>query len=292
MKTLMLMAALGWSLTNALAQVTEMVVVEETLKTVPTYGYVNFNLGSSPVNPSVRQPLTLLGCNTTLTTGHTYWNDTANLQWGVSNQVLPGVPYGWRNDGLSDYYVSKYYMASPPVFVDTSNHQDTVYIGLVLPDRFTFFGHTPVQIVHLDYTILERMYLHFIEINYDYFRWTNDFSCTDLGVDTIPMNIQCADFPWDPQGLQVGGQGASGIAPVTKSNPAVFLPSAKANSDYLTCTLTALDDVMLYHEVYFDTPDGLSKTVSMNAAYEAQGDLNLVCFRRAEPPAGCLPPKE
>ncbi|WP_286756225.1 hypothetical protein [Roseivirga sp. UBA838] len=266
------------------------------------FGYVNFNLGESPVSSPGRQELSLYGCNTEITTRGTIWNGQENLEWNTKNQVLENVPFGYREEDGRKYFISKYYMASPPVMeLMTANAGEKAAranIGLVIPDQFTFFGEKPVQIVHLDYTILEPVYLNYVEVDYYFRPGKNEMSCGDLGVDLIPLNIRCKDFLWRNKpstGSIQEAKGASGIGRLKneKGQNQVFLPSYGPNGeDCLDCTITILDDILLNHEVFFATEDGFSKTISLTDFYKKNGHempIPLACRPRFELPAGCKP---
>ena len=259
-------------------------------------GYVNFNLGESPAPIPSRQEVSLYGCNTEITTKRPNWNGEENLQWGVNNQVLTGVPYGYREKSGKRYYISKYYMASPPVF-QTLKKNDTlpVNIGLVIPDNFSFFGEKPVQIVHLNYNILEPVYLSYVNVDYKYNDGINP-SCDSLTVDLVPINIQCKDFRWINKYSTPAirdALGASGIGRLRNEEKQnrVFLPSYVRDAEYLDCEITILDDILLEHEVFFATDQGLVKTLNLTDFYKyrfLQGeDIKLSCRVRLEPPAGC-----
>lgn len=267
--------------------------------------YVNYSLGKSPAAKPTRQEVTLFGCNTRVSTKQTYWNNEKDLEWNTRNQVLPGVPYGWQQkDEDTPYYVSKYYQASPPVFPPSYNPAtDPVTIGLVIPDRFTFFGEAPVQQTFLDYEILEPVYLNYVPVDYQY---PNDTygTCASQGVSLIPLNIECKDFNWinkaDTPGIQ-NAKGASGIARIynDSTNRQVFLPSYQpAGEECLDCTISILDDIMAFNDVWFVVDGVESKSISLTDFYSAQvknktkpGAIGLSCKPRLELPAGCLEPK-
>lgn len=266
------------------------------------FGYVNFNLGEEPWPNAGRQELSLYGCNTEVTTKNVSWNDAVNLEWGTRNQVLGDIPYGYQRKDGREYFVSKYYMASPPVMElmkgsEGSKNQKAI-IGLVIPDQFTFFGEKPVQIVNLDYNILEPVYLNYVDVDYFYRVDESTMTCGDLGVDLIPLNIQCKDFAWrnKPSTEKIfDARGASGIGRLRneEGQRQVFLPSYDTEGeDCLDCTITILDDILLKHEVFFATEDGFSKTISLRDFYKKYGNeksIGLVCRPRFELPEGCKP---
>jgi hypothetical protein len=268
---------------------------EQKLEVEP-YGYVSFSLGKSPVQPAQQQELSLFGCNTQLSTRSLLNSDgKSNLSWNKEDQVMQ-VPYGHRKNGNKEYYVSKYFMASPPVMqiMDAApNKKDTLAnIGLVVPDRFTLFGEKPVQRVYLDYNILEKVYLNYVKVSYDYKASPKDTTCRDLGVDLVPLNIQCVDFPWDSTKAIKGAKGASGIGRLRiNSSEKVFLLSRQKGEDFLNCGITILDDILLNHEVSFSHADGSeSKSLNLTDFYENsdhKGVIQLSCKSRTSLPSAC-----
>jgi hypothetical protein len=272
---------------------------EDKVRSGPAY--INLSLEKAPAANAGRHELSLYGCNTEVTTRNRSWNGKKNLEWGVDDQVMTGVPHGWQETrGGRKYYVSKYYMASPPVF-DTLNkgYRDQIQraiIGLVIPDQFTLFGERPVQKVNLDYTILEPVFLNYVGVDYDYVDEQGNPSASDLGLNLVPLNIQCKDFRWLNNGdtyAIMNARGASGIARIKneKGQRQVFLPSYKPNGeDCLDCEITILDDILMDHEVFFVHDDRLVKTISLTDFYKTYGSekkIQLFCRLREELPAGC-----
>jgi len=255
-------------------------------------GLINFNLGKSPVSDSPVQPVSLFGCNETINT---------NVFWDTNNQIVGDIPYGKRRSKKSDkeYFVSKYYIASPPASRhqqksnskksnSKNSKQKPPYIGLVTPDRFTFHGKKPAQIVYFDYRILKPTELKFVSIDYHHKNNAKN-TCASLGVDSIPVNTQCSDFPW-----RNGALGASGIGDITKQSNRVFLPLIGEGKEKkpLNCTVSILDDIMLDHDVYFlDKDKRQVRTQSLTEHYINNQDMTLVCYRRDKKdiPIGCRP---
>ena len=279
------------------------VIVEVDVVAGPAY--VNYNLGKSPAAKPTRQSVTLVGCNTRVTTEETYWNGAKNLEWETKNQVLGDIPFGWQQNGEdTPYYVSKYYQISPPVFPPHYNPEtEPVTIGLVIPDEFTFFGNAPVQQTYLDYEILKPVYLNFSTVDYEYPNETFG-TCAAQQVNEIPLNIECKDFKWrnraETSGI-VDAQGASGIARIkndSSANRRIFLPShLPKGEECLDCTVTILDDIMLNTEVFFVVDGKESKTINLTDFYKAQvrnkqvpGKIGLSCKPRTTLPAGCKEP--
>lgn len=241
-------------------------------------GVINFNVGSSPTNYKPPQPVTLFGCN------NTTFNTTVN--WDTNNQVVVGVPYGFfSSESGKNYFVSKYYIASPPAYRSATDKQHPV-LGLVTPDRFVFLGKQPAQIVNLDYKILKPVYLHDVPVDFNY-EEEGRKSCSKQKVTSIPINTVCKDFPWN-----IGTEGASGIGQLSSDGGTAFLPLLKKESEPLNCDVTLLDDVVLDHQVYFSSGRGLTKTVNLTELYKASQSMKLVCIprERNDVPAGCAPP--
>lgn len=261
-------------------------------------GILNFNVGESPTQTYPNQGITLFGCN-----GTQYKTDVA---WDRRNQLKDNIPYGPRkNQNQKPYFLAKYYVASPPAFLDPNKKSDP-HIGLVTPDRFTFKGEHPAQIIDLDYRILEQTPLIEIPVNFQHI--SNSLpSCEEQGVTSLPINTECDDFPWISGGLGAGGigelahtkkkhkQGKNAEKDLQSSS--AFLPFIKSKlsgepNKPLNCQVTLLDDVVLEHKVYFDTESGLTKTINLTEYYKASKTMNLVCLPRSENdiPMGCKAP--
>ena len=265
-------------------------------------GFINFNLGRSTFKHKTQQSLSLIGCNTNITLDSKLWKGSKKgLVWGKENQIVPGIPSGAQVDSITGetFYVSKYYMASPPVVSQHksfANDPSAVFdIGIVTPHRFTFEGDKPVQDVYMKYNILKPVHIEFFEVNYD-------ASFDELGVDFIPFNVQCNDFPWlDTKSIKKA-KGASGIGSVTKSKSSksgFFLPyyyktpKDTTTKTFLDCEVTLLNDVLYHYEVFFMI-DGIkldSPTLNLKEYYELFGNIpiTLCCEYREELPCGCQP---
>lgn len=243
---------------------------------------VNFNLGKSPIENSPVQPVTIYGCDNVV---------KSNLFWDTNNQVVGNIPHGnFVSNSGKPYYVSKYYISSPPAFrkgsIPSSIAQQP-YLGIITPNTFTFKGEKPAQIVYFDYRILNPMYITDIPVDYQHENVNGD-TCKSLHVNLIPVNTECKDFPW-----RNGALGASGIGEITKNNKFVFLPLREEGKNPLQCSVTILDDIVLDYDIYFMTHNNKrSKTVSLTEYYNNNGQNNkikLLCFRRDENeiPTGC-----
>jgi len=138
--------------------------------------------------------------------------------------------------------------------------------------------------VYFDYRILKPTYLKFIAADYSYTH-PEGKSCKSLGVDAIPLNIQCSDFPW-----RNGALGASGIANITRENNKVFLPLLEKDSKPLQCSVSILDDIILDHDIYFSGNDNKkTKTINLTEYHHKSAQMKLMCFKRQpnDIPSGC-----
>lgn len=282
--------------------------------------YVIFNLPELPAGTQARgkngtQPMIFFGCNTFVnvdSSGNQKYQ--TSLNWGQDNQVYTKLPFGKQTDASGNYHISKYYMASPPLG-ETGDASGNV-IGLVIPDRFTFHGDAPAQIVNLDYSVLHPVEIELIPAAYGQ-------SCVNEQVDYIPVNIQCRDFPWksNDASLNVAAEGATGIgflrgghAAAGVNSGSFFLPYLKEARQPLDCQVTILDDVMPYHEVCFAADGaGINSHTAGSSATPCQKTLNLkdyvlnpqnrrqhgqskfkpihlACQKRSQLPAGCSQP--
>lgn len=199
-----------------------------------TTGYINFNVGTSEIKPQKKyeqQGVTIFGCNTIVSNESLeYWSGAPNgLKWRTKDQIFANLPYGYQIDEKTNapYYVSKYYIASPPVFLRNEEGKptaNTLYdIGIVTPHEFVFEGEKPVQHVYLDYDILEPVKIKYIPVVFD--------ASFDLWkVDVVPFTVACKDFPWLDKNLYSDARNASGIGSLNRKIPPLtrlFLPYYK-----------------------------------------------------------------
>lgn len=226
--------------------------------------YINFSLGHSTLAHQKYQQATLLGCKTTVVVDSAYMPGFDGLVWDQSNQVISNIPYGPQFDKstLESYFVSKYYIASPPVFTPPMTGNTIYDIGLVTPDEFELKGDKPVQLVYLSYDILQPMYIDYIPVVFD--------SALILATDTIvPFRVEGVNFPWlDTLGIQ-NAKGASGIGYLnTCKSEKLFLPyyyekigPLDSVKTYLDFEISILNDILLGYEICFgeDTVNCTSK---------------------------------
>lgn len=264
--------------------------------------FINFNVDSNSFDSTARQAVTLFGCNRIISVG-----GTNGYAWNTPNQVLPGIPFGWQTDTVNGkvkkYYVSKYYIASPPVLGGKTDNPQTLYdIGLVTPDEFVLKGEKPAQLVYLDYSVLEPMYIRYFNVKFD-------DSFKGRSQDIIPFKVECADFPWTDKKKLVGAKGASGIGSLDKKSTMpqrLFLPyyfknaadSVAADTAFLDCQVTILNDILLNNQVYFKVSGkhqhGCKKYVSSINLRDYKNEnvtITLHCKKRKHRlPCGCDEP--
>lgn len=272
-------------------------------------GYVNFNLGTSSIEDNSTQTLSLFGCNTVLADTSKLWHGpTTGFVWDSTNQVLSDVPYGQKLDPITGkyYYVSKYYIASPPVFQKNAAggiDSNTIYdIGIITPDQFTFNGDKPVQRVFLNYNILEPTQIEYIPVVFDTsFEKVAKRLQYKINVDYVPFKVECADFRWkDTVGI-VGASGASGIGSFHRNasdTARLFLPYLKLSKkqttkEYLDCKVTILNDILLHYEVFFVVKGQSTQSIDLreHVLKHPNEPITFHCEYREELPCGCVKPE-
>jgi len=274
-----------------------------------TNGYVNFNLGTSTLTDTTTHTISLFGCNTILADTSKLWQGPKNgFDWSSTNQVLSGVPYGHQIDARTKqpYYVSKYYIASPPVFHKNAAggiDDTTIYdIGIVTPDEFVFNGERPVQRVFLDYNILELTQIKYIDVLFDdSFQKLADSLNHQLNVDYVPFKVECADFRWRDTAGIYDAAGASGIGSFLRDStnsaklflPYRVLPKGQTKKDYLDCEVTILNDILFHYEVFFVVDGDTTQSINLrdHQLKYPKEPITFHCEYRKELPCGCLEPK-
>ena len=259
-------------------------------------GYINFNLGKTILTPSHAQTVSLYGCNTRITIDGSSWHQSDSLYWSTTNQVLDSVPFGPQNHALKDsFYISKYYIAAPPVIKkDKKDKYKTLFnIGKVVPDHFTFDGEKPMQMVYFDYSLFEVMHVKPVHVNFD-------SSFIKTGIEILPININCKDFPW--KDTTNGVMGASGIGDLQHKKSTnfsgLFLPyyytdTLRKDSIFLNCEITILNDIIPHYKIEFQI-NGNKKTnnTSINLNQYKNDTITVVCTDFTKKmPCGCIKPK-
>jgi len=271
-------------------------------------GYVNFNLGKTTLKTKTSHPITLYGCNTSITADSKYWKGVKNFKWNKANQILSNIPFGYQKKPKSEetYYISKYYIASPPVIQlanpkDSIDNPNTLYdIGIVTPDNFTFSGQKPVQMVYLNYNILKPMHIKYIKVKMD-------DSFKRLNISLIPFKVECYNFPWIDKNGITNAKGASGIGEIKRSTTNIsrlFLPyyyknetsssqNPESTKKYLDCKVTILNDILFHREVYFMVDGKKQTTLNLKDYYYNHGDhtITLHAEYREDLSSGCKKPE-
>lgn len=266
-------------------------------------GYVNFNLGTSTLKHDTYHQISLYGCNTSIVAnGKIGKGNNKGYKWNQANQVLSDVPFGRQVDTATGdtFHISKYYIASPPVFkkasagvVDSNVRYD---IGLVIPDQFILEGEKPVQLVYLDYSVLQPMYIKYIEVVFD-------SSFQELGVGFVPFKVEASNFPWIPSKNTPGASGATGVGALnrdTTNKGRLFLPyyytkdaalhqDVDSSQQYLDFQVTILNDILFHYEVFFVVDGVPTKTINLKENQNKK--ISFHCVYREELPCGCKAPE-
>jgi len=246
-------------------------------------GVVVFNVKKFPEKigkskETLRQEIMLLGCNT---------KKSVEVEWQEDGQNFD-IPYGTVNFGTErEYFVSKYYLASPPVKKNFKS-----ILGKLSPDNFVFQSgeEKPKQYIDVNYSVLPPVSLVEINADFDHRSRPAEKTCAEQKVNLVPINIVCPNFP------QISGRkGASGIG-YLENQPGfdkIFVPKTGIElSNVLNCSATILDEIILEHEIFFDTTLRRSKTVNMKKLYDNNESMKFVCVKRRpdNPPEGCREP--
>lgn len=262
-----------------------------------TTAYIKFNVGNSTLKHKKHQKVTMFGCNTVVTIDSASPKNFNGLSWNQANQVVSGIPYGRHVDKRTkkEYYVSQYFVASPPVFEmgpDNKPEKNTIYdIGIVTPDNFNLVGDKPVQQIFMDYNLLKPMCIEYLPIEFD-----TTFNHT---IDSlVPFTVECKDFPWLDSTTLNGAKGASGIGYLT-NNPEhkgqLFLPYYYTSTDstkcYLDCEVTILNDVLLNYEVFFKIDTVLYTSINLKDYKDGNKKMQFTRIYRTGIPCGCRKPE-
>ncbi|WP_157811756.1 hypothetical protein [Tenacibaculum sp. SZ-18] len=273
-------------------------------------GYISLSIANSTLPHKSKQQISLYGCNTSIIIdsgkivsprykdGIISVKKQNGFSWNTKNQEVSGIPFGHQKNKskkkkFKDFYVSKYYISSPPVVKKskTGNKDNDIYdIGLITPDNFTFDGLNPNQLVYLDYSILKETHIDYIPVHYD-------DSFDKLNVYLIPFKVESPDFPWRNTRIIKNAKGASGVGALNKKDNInkLFLPYNYINKEkkHLQFNVTILNDILLDHKIFFMVDGKKRETLNLNEYYKKYGKKKIVLkvVRRKKPPCGCLPPK-
>jgi len=236
-----------------------------------------------------KQPLTLYACNDTKIE-HT-------MEWEKKNEKT--IPYGHKTKGGKDFFISKYYVASPPL-PNSFSPDRALTLGVLSEDHFILTGQDQKVDIFMNYKLLKPVKLGFLPVNYS--KGESEIAnCIDQKINAIPINIRCPSFKYakgDKMGL---GKGIAQLARVKKedrltSKGQLFIPlDIETNKPLKNCTVEILNDIILEHQVYFGTANNYHEKIDLTQAYEAykhnQDQVNLYCRARPkhEPATGCNP---
>ncbi len=242
------------------------------------------------------QPLTMYACNNT--------SIAHSINWEEDNPKQ--VPYGRQMRDGKAFFISKYYIASPPLpnqFVARA----PLILGVLSEDHFTLQRKNQQVEVYMDYELLEPIQLAFIPV--DYASETNEApSCLAQNINQIPINIHCPEFKYTAQGEQKTGlshglgKGIGQLARVKNkageltNEGQLFIPVDIDTEEALNnCTVEIVNDIMLEHQVYFGSAESFQQTINLSqvyAIYKQTGEhVALYCRTRPDdqPAAGCHP---
>jgi len=251
--------------------------------------YVTFTGEAPEKYEQDKQPLTLYACNN-ITIEH-------SMKWGKKNKET--IPYGHISKGGKDFFISKYYVASPPL-PNSFSPEVPLTLGVLSEDHFILTGEGEKANIFMDYKLLKPIKLGFLPVNYSNGE-SEITSCIDKKVNTIPINIRCPSFKYT-EGDKIGlGKGIAQMARTKKegrltAKGQLFLPlDLETNKALKNCTVEIINDIILEHQVYFGTADNHYEKIDLTKAYEDyknySKEVNLYCKVRPknEPATGCNP---
>ncbi len=248
--------------------------------------------GAAPVKyESQTQPVTIYACNDT-TVHH-------KISWNGKNRV--SVPYGQRIEDGKRFFISKYYVASPPL-PNSFAADEPLILGVLSEDHFVMAKPEQNVDVFMNYTLLKPIELGFLSVDYAGVDNDNDLAnCVDQGVNFVPINIRCPSFEYTDGKAAGLGKGIAQLA--RKSDDGgltdkgqLFIPlNLDTKLPLEGCTVEILNDIILDHQVYFGTSQEHAQTLDLTYAYKAflngQEPVRLYCKTRPEnePAEGCQP---
>jgi len=236
-----------------------------------------------------QQPLTVYACNNTAV--------PLEMKWTEEN--LEKLPYGTQSKDGKNFFISKYYVASPPLPNSFSSGQPLI-LGVLSVDHFEVTKAGQNIDIFMDYERLKPIELGYLTV--DYTAGDDDVAnCADQGINTIPINIRCPSFEYR-EGNKVGL--GKGIAQLSRNTPSgglsdkgqLFIPLDIENKQALEgCTVKIVNDIILDHQIYFGTTENHEATIDLTQAYIAYKNnktpVNLFCRSRPknQPAEGCHP---
>ncbi len=238
------------------------------------------------------QPLTIYACNNTTI--------KSSMRW--KKRVVRKIPYGWQTKNGKRFYLSKYYIASPPV-PNSFAVGKPLTLGVLSIDSFSILNAGENVNVFMDYKKLKPIELKDIAVNYSANADGED-SCLDKNVNEVPINIRCPSFEYtNNQGIGLG-KGIALLSRITDGKKLthlgkLFIPTNIQTKHPLEkCTVEILNDIILDQEVFFETNSGPKEKIDLTEAYHAYNnndqEVYLSCRTREEGeiPTGCLPSKD
>ena len=235
------------------------------------------------------QPLTMYACNNT--------QINLSMKWTEANSKT--IPYGPQSKDGKDFFISKYYIASPPLPNSFSPGKPLI-LGVLYDDHFSLSESDTSRPdmkkrVFMDYTRLKPIKLGFIPVNYSV-RENESENCIEQ-INTIAINIHCPSFK-----LTKGGTGpGQGIGELSRMCPQhnkgqLFIPlDNKTMKPLEGCTVEIINDIRPEHLVYFGTADNHHEKLDLTQAYKnykrngKQVELYCRARRKDEPASGCEP---
>lgn len=245
-----------------------------------------------------KQPLSLYACNNT--------SIPYSIEWNKENSLK--IPYGLQVKDGKEYFISKYYIASPPL-PNRFAANTPLILGVLSEDHFNLEKANQKVDIFMDYKLLKPIQLAFIPVNYTSNNSENSF-CIDHDINKIPINIRCPEFNYTKYGKEKTGKSkglGKGIGQLKRGKNTsgeltdkgqLFIPVEKVNKTTKAlenCTVEIVNDILFEHQIYFGTAEKHHEKIDLTLAYktykETGESVNLYCKARPEdePAAGCNP---
>ncbi|WP_395375946.1 hypothetical protein [Marinicella sp. W31] len=242
-----------------------------------------------------KQPLEMYACNNT--------SIVHNIAWGEKNPKT--IPYGRQVKDGKEYFISKYYIASPPLpnkFVS----KEPLILGVLSKDHFTLDRADQNVDIFMDYQLLKPIHLAFLPVVYTRNESEAEY-CLEKNIHKIPINIRCPEFNYTQYGKEKTGKSiglGKGIGQLKMKSQAgelvaegdLFIPIDKDTKKALeNCTVEIVNDIILDHQIYFGSAQNHHQKINLTQAYKAyklnEEHVTLYCKARPEnePASGCGP---
>ena len=252
-----------------------------------------------------KQPIEIFACN-----NYTDSVTTPNQTVDFNKLTEVEVPFGRQDDfgsELSDeYYISQYYIASPPLPNNFDPGKPRI-LGVLSSDHFSQETRGEIRTINMDYRLLKPIEAGFVKVDYS----SGDdqiLDCIEQGIDTIAINIRCPSFEYTEYGTRKTGKKiglGKGIAQLQRAKDQeghltdkgdLLIPLNVESKQPLTdCTVEIVNDIIQHHQVFFGTADQHTAKIKLTEAYDdyhrRNQHLQLYCRARPadEPAAGCNP---